>query len=81
MGPNYVPGEKKDLSIKSVQRTVLCMGRKQEAVESGARPAARPRGAGGWGGACRGGRGGLLEGGGRGRRGQGLGRAGAAAAC
>ncbi|KAI8476985.1 MAG: elongation factor 2 [Monoraphidium minutum] len=34
MGPNYVPGEKKDLAIKSVQRTVLCMGRKQEAVES-----------------------------------------------
>ena len=36
MGPNYVPGEKKDLTVKSVQRTVLCMGRKQEAVESGA---------------------------------------------
>jgi len=35
MGPNYIPGEKKDLAIKSVQRTVLCMGRKQEAVESG----------------------------------------------
>jgi elongation factor 2 len=34
MGPNYVPGEKKDLAVKSVQRTVLCMGRKQEAVES-----------------------------------------------
>lgn len=34
MGPNYVPGEKKDLYIKSVQRTVLCMGRKQEAVEN-----------------------------------------------
>lgn len=34
MGPNYVPGEKKDLYTKSVQRTVLCMGRKQEAVES-----------------------------------------------
>ena len=34
MGPNYVPGEKKDLTVKSVQRTVLCMGRKQEAVES-----------------------------------------------
>ncbi len=27
------PGEKKDLYNKSVQRTVLCMGRKQEAVE------------------------------------------------
>ena len=37
MGPNYVPGEKKDLAVKSVQRTVLCMGRKQEAVESGER--------------------------------------------
>jgi elongation factor 2 len=34
MGPNYVPGEKKDVAIKSVQRTVLCMGRKQEAVEN-----------------------------------------------
>lgn len=33
MGPNYVPGEKKDLFNKAVQRTVLCMGRKQEAVE------------------------------------------------
>ncbi len=33
MGPNYVPGEKKDLYNKSVQRTVLCMGRRQEAVE------------------------------------------------
>jgi len=33
MGPNYVPGEKKDLYNKAVQRTVLCMGRKQEAVE------------------------------------------------
>lgn len=33
MGPNFVPGEKKDLYIKAVQRTVLCMGRKQEAVE------------------------------------------------
>ncbi len=34
MGPNYVPGEKKDVAVKSVQRTVLCMGRKQEAVEN-----------------------------------------------
>ena len=34
MGPNYVPGQKKDLYIKSIQRTVLCMGRRQEAVES-----------------------------------------------
>eukprot|EP00963_Diacronema_lutheri_P000639 scaffold37_cov346-Pavlova_lutheri.AAC.23 len=33
MGPNYIPGQKKDLYIKSVQRTVLCMGRRQEAVE------------------------------------------------
>eukprot|EP00884_Botryococcus_braunii_P016943 jgi/Botrbrau1/3932/Bobra.0365s0008.1 len=34
MGPNYVPGQKKDLYVKTVQRTVLCMGRRQEAVES-----------------------------------------------
>mmetsp|Transcript_38624 Transcript_38624/g.74033 ORF Transcript_38624/g.74033 Transcript_38624/m.74033 type:complete len:844 (+) Transcript_38624:80-2611(+) len=33
MGPNYVPGQKKDLYIKNVQRTVLCMGRRQDAVE------------------------------------------------
>jgi len=33
MGPNYVPGQKKDLYIKAVQRTVLCMGRRQDAVE------------------------------------------------
>jgi len=33
MGPNYVPGAKKDLFLKSVQRTVLCMGRRQDAVE------------------------------------------------
>lgn len=33
MGPNYVPGTKKDLFVKNVQRTVLCMGRKFEAVE------------------------------------------------
>jgi elongation factor 2 len=33
MGPNYVPGSKKDLYIKAVQRTVLCMGRRQDAVE------------------------------------------------
>lgn len=33
MGPNYVPGQKKDLYIKSVQRTVLCMGRRQDAVD------------------------------------------------
>ncbi|CAL5221742.1 g3992 [Coccomyxa viridis] len=34
MGPNYIPGQKKDLYIKTIQRTVLCMGRRQEAVES-----------------------------------------------
>eukprot|EP01025_Chloroclados_australasicus_P019555 TRINITY_DN2067_c0_g1_i6.p1 TRINITY_DN2067_c0_g1~~TRINITY_DN2067_c0_g1_i6.p1 ORF type:complete len:843 (-),score=96.27 TRINITY_DN2067_c0_g1_i6:852-3380(-) len=33
MGPNYIPGEKKDLYTKSVQRTVLCMGRRQEPVD------------------------------------------------
>ena len=33
LGPNYVPGEKKDLYIKSIQRTVICMGRRQDAVE------------------------------------------------
>ena len=33
MGPNYIPGQKKDLYVKTVQRTVLCMGRRQEAVE------------------------------------------------
>jgi len=33
MGPNYIPGQKKDLYIKNVQRTVLCMGRRQDAVE------------------------------------------------
>ena len=27
LGPNYLPGSKKDLYIKTVQRTVLCMGR------------------------------------------------------
>lgn len=34
MGPNYIPGQKKDLYVKTVQRTVLCMGRRQEAVEN-----------------------------------------------
>merc|ERR1711865_11065 len=34
MGPNYIPGQKKDLYVKNVQRTVLCMGRRQDAVES-----------------------------------------------
>lgn len=33
MGPNYIPGEKKDLYLKSVQRTVIWMGKKQETVE------------------------------------------------
>ncbi|KAK8500724.1 hypothetical protein V6N12_031384 [Hibiscus sabdariffa] len=32
MGPNYVPGEKGDF-VKSVQRTVIWMGKKQETVE------------------------------------------------
>uniref|UniRef100_A0A7S3E964 Tr-type G domain-containing protein n=2 Tax=Rhodosorus marinus TaxID=101924 RepID=A0A7S3E964_9RHOD len=34
MGPNYEPGGKKDLFIKSIQRTLLMMGRRVEAVES-----------------------------------------------
>lgn len=34
MGPNYVQGKKEDLYTKSVQRTILMMGRKTEAVES-----------------------------------------------
>lgn len=34
MGPNYVPGTKKDLAIKNVQRTLLMMGRRQDAVDS-----------------------------------------------
>ncbi|KAH8957047.1 hypothetical protein BDL97_07G072000 [Sphagnum fallax] len=33
MGPNYVPSGKKDLYTKSVQRTVIWMGRRQESVE------------------------------------------------
>jgi elongation factor 2 len=33
MGPNYVPGGKKDLYTKSVERTVIWMGRHQESVE------------------------------------------------
>eukprot|EP00246_Nothoceros_aenigmaticus_P000336 TRINITY_DN104_c0_g1_i1.p1 TRINITY_DN104_c0_g1~~TRINITY_DN104_c0_g1_i1.p1 ORF type:complete len:844 (-),score=213.59 TRINITY_DN104_c0_g1_i1:318-2849(-) len=33
MGPNYIPGQKKDLYVKSVQRTVIWMGRRQESVE------------------------------------------------
>ena len=34
MGPNYVPGDKKDLYIKAIQRTVLCMGRRQDSVDN-----------------------------------------------
>ncbi len=30
MGPNFVPGKKEDLYVKSIQRVVLMMGRKQE---------------------------------------------------
>jgi len=33
MGPNYLPGKKDDLFIKSIQRTVLMMGRKTEQIE------------------------------------------------
>jgi elongation factor 2 len=33
MGPNYVPGQKKDLYVKNVQRTAIWMGKKQESVE------------------------------------------------
>ena len=32
MGPNYVPGSKTDLHVKNIQRTVLMMGGKVEAV-------------------------------------------------
>ena len=32
MGPNYVPGSKNDLNIKTIQRTVIMMGGKVEAV-------------------------------------------------
>merc|ERR1712099_74517 len=32
-GANFEYGTKKDLFVKSIQRTVLCMGRRQEAVE------------------------------------------------
>jgi len=34
MGPNYVQGKKEDLFIKNVQRTILMMGRKTEAVDA-----------------------------------------------
>lgn len=33
MGPNYVPGKKDDLYEKSIQRTILMMGRYVEAIE------------------------------------------------
>lgn len=33
MGPNYTPGSKTDLAIKSIQRTVLMMGRYIEAID------------------------------------------------
>jgi len=33
MGPNYVPGKKDDLFVKSIQRTVLMMGRYTEPIE------------------------------------------------
>lgn len=33
MGPNYVPGKKDDLFLKSIQRTVLMMGRYVEPIE------------------------------------------------
>ena len=32
MGPNYQPGSRNDLNIKNIQRTVLMMGGKVEAV-------------------------------------------------
>lgn len=32
MGPNYVPGKSTDLFIKNIQRTVLMMGNRVEAV-------------------------------------------------
>eukprot|EP00184_Porphyridium_aerugineum_P001683 CAMPEP_0184695780 /NCGR_PEP_ID=MMETSP0313-20130426/3307_1 /TAXON_ID=2792 /ORGANISM="Porphyridium aerugineum, Strain SAG 1380-2" /LENGTH=841 /DNA_ID=CAMNT_0027154303 /DNA_START=318 /DNA_END=2843 /DNA_ORIENTATION=+ len=34
MGPNYVPGEKKDLGVKNIQRVLLMMGRKTESIET-----------------------------------------------
>jgi len=33
MGPNYTPGKKEDLCLKSVQRTILMMGRYTEPIE------------------------------------------------
>ena len=34
MGPNYVVGKKEDLNIKSIQRTILMMGRSVEPIPS-----------------------------------------------
>lgn len=34
MGPNYEPGGKTDLNVKTIQRVVIMMGRYQEAVKS-----------------------------------------------
>lgn len=33
MGPNYTPGKKEDLYVKSIQRTILMMGRYVEPIE------------------------------------------------
>jgi len=33
MGPNYVPGKKEDLFVKTIQRTILMMGRYIEPIE------------------------------------------------
>merc|ERR1719180_214676 len=33
MGPNFVPGQKTDLYEKSIQRTILMMGGRVEAIE------------------------------------------------
>lgn len=33
MGPNYTPGKKEDLYVKSIQRTILMMGRYTEPIE------------------------------------------------
>lgn len=35
MGPNYVPGKKEDVAEKTIQRTILMMGRYTEAIEDG----------------------------------------------
>jgi elongation factor 2 len=32
MGPNYTPGSKEDLALKSIQRTVIMMGKNAEAI-------------------------------------------------